>query len=77
MYASASLPAITTSRVSTLLGKLIIWTNDQAEIMEGIVEVISTTAQGVIIVESIDGSTWIVDVRHKSVRIINRTSDSA
>lgn len=44
--------------------------------MEGIVEAISTTAQGMVIAESIDGSTWIVDVRHESVRIINRASNN-
>jgi len=45
--------------------------------MEGIVEAISATAQGVVIAESMDGSTWIVDVGHESVRVIDRASDSA
>lgn len=76
MSASASSSAITTSYATTLLGKLLVWTNDQEEMMEGIVEAISTTAQGMVIAESIDGSTWIVDVRHESVRIINRASNN-
>jgi hypothetical protein len=47
--------------MSALLGKLLIWTDDQEEMMEGIVEAISTTASGIVLVESIDGSTWVVE----------------
>ena len=45
---------------SSLLGKLVIWTNDGGEMMEGIIEVVAASGDRSVQVVTLDEERWVV-----------------